>query len=53
HPVGASGLRMIYEIYKQFQGKAGKRQLKKKFELGLAHNLGGPPQVCSVAILGR
>jgi acetyl-CoA C-acetyltransferase len=53
HPVGASGLRMIYEIYKQFQGKAGKRQLKKKFELGLAHNLGGPPQVCSVAVLGR
>jgi len=44
---------MIYEIYKQFQGKAGKRHLKKKFELGLAHNLGGPPQVYSVAILGK
>ncbi len=52
HPVGASGLRMIYEIYKQLQGKAGPRQLKK-MELGLAHNIGGFPQVSSVAILGR
>ena len=53
HPVGASGLRMIYECYKQLQGKADKRQLKKNLDLALAHNLGGPPQVCSVAILGR
>jgi len=53
HPVGASGLRMIYECYKQLQGKAEKRQLKKNLDLALAHNLGGPPQVCSVAILGR
>lgn len=52
HPVGASGLRMVYEIYKQLQGKAGKRQIKN-VELGLAHNLGGPPQVCAVAIIGR
>lgn len=52
HPVGASGLRMIYEVYKQLQGKAGPRQLKK-MELGLAHNIGGFPQVSSVAILGR
>lgn len=52
HPVGASGLRMIYEIYKQLQGKAGKRQIKN-VELGIAHNLGGPPQVCGVAIIGR
>ncbi len=52
HPVGASGIRMIYEIYKQLQGKADERQLKD-VRLGLAHNLGGPPQVCSVAILGN
>ena len=52
HPVGASGLRMVYEIYKQLQGKADKRQLPK-VELGLAHNLGGPPQVSAVTILGR
>lgn len=52
HPVGATGLRMIYEIYKQVQGKAGARQVKDA-HIGLAHNLGGHPSVSSVAILGR
>ncbi|MBN1947623.1 MAG: hypothetical protein JW797_18305 [Bradymonadales bacterium] len=54
HPIGASGLRMIYEIYKQFQGKAQERQLTDP-RLGLTHNLGGFPSmsVCSVAIFGR
>jgi acetyl-CoA C-acetyltransferase len=54
HPIGASGLRMLYEIYKQLQGKAGARQVKQA-ELGLAHNLGGVPGsfTCSVVILGR
>ncbi|MDY6918062.1 MAG: acetyl-CoA acetyltransferase [Chloroflexota bacterium] len=53
HPIGASGLRMIYEMYKQLQGKADKRQIKDP-KLGLTHNLGGFPQgnVCSVAIVG-
>jgi acetyl-CoA C-acetyltransferase len=53
HPIGASGLRMMYEMYKQLQGKAGPRQVKNPV-FGLTHNLGGqPPQsVCSVAIVG-
>ena len=29
HPIGASGLRMIYEMYLQMQGRAGARQRKK------------------------
>ncbi|MDY6911297.1 MAG: acetyl-CoA acetyltransferase [Chloroflexota bacterium] len=40
HPLGASGLRMMYEVYKQLQGKAGPRQ-RKNPQLGLAHNAGG------------
>ena len=40
HPLGASGLRMMYEVYKQMQGKAGPRQVKNP-RLGLTHNLGG------------
>jgi acetyl-CoA C-acetyltransferase len=40
HPLGASGLRMQYEIYKQLQEKAGPRQVKNP-RLGLTHNLGG------------
>jgi acetyl-CoA C-acetyltransferase len=46
HPIGASGLRMIYEMYKQLQGKAGPRQLKNP-KLGLTHNLGGIPPACT------
>jgi acetyl-CoA C-acetyltransferase len=54
HPIGASGLRMIYEVYKQLQEKAGDRQITDP-KLGLTHNLGGFPSssVCSVAILGN
>jgi acetyl-CoA C-acetyltransferase len=53
HPIGASGLRMLYEMYLQLQGRAGDRQLKNP-SLGLTHNLGGAPNnnVCSVAIIG-
>lgn len=54
HPIGASGLRMLYEVYKQLQEKAGPRQIKNP-KFGLTHNLGGFPSssVCSVAILGN
>jgi acetyl-CoA C-acetyltransferase len=53
HPIGASGLRMLYEMYKQLQGKAGERQIKDP-TIGLTHNLGGFPQmnVVSVVIVG-
>jgi acetyl-CoA C-acetyltransferase len=49
HPIGASGLRMIYEVYKQMQGKAGSRQLNKA-DIGLTHNLGGFPGILTVAV---
>jgi acetyl-CoA C-acetyltransferase len=49
HPVGATGLRMIYEMYLQLQGKAGPRQIKN-LKLGLTHNMGGMPPACTVAI---
>ena len=53
HPIGATGLRMLYEIYLQLLGRAGPRQLAAP-TLGLAHNLGGIPNrnVASVAIFG-
>jgi acetyl-CoA C-acetyltransferase len=54
HPIGASGLRMLYELYLQFQGRAAKRQLEDP-GYGLTHNLGGFPQmnVCSISIVGK
>jgi acetyl-CoA C-acetyltransferase len=50
HPVGASGLRMMYEMYKQLQGKAGARQIKNP-RLGLTHNMGGQPPACTVSCI--
>ncbi len=53
HPIGASGLRMTYEIYLQLLGRAGDRQLSSP-SIGLAHNLGGIPNrnVASINVLG-
>ncbi len=53
HPVGASGLRMVYENYLQLLGRAGARQLRSP-TCGLSHNLGGVPYngVAAVAIVG-
>lgn len=45
HPIGASGLRMMYEMWLQFRGEAGKRQVPAP-RLGLTHNLGGAPGRC-------
>lgn len=54
HPIGASGLRMVYEGYLQMLGRAGERQLKDP-RLALTHNLGGVPSnnVAAIAVLGR
>jgi acetyl-CoA C-acetyltransferase len=52
HPVGATGVRMIYEIVTQLRGTAGERQVKNA-RRGLAHNLGGPGAVACVVVLGR
>jgi acetyl-CoA C-acetyltransferase len=54
HPIGASGIRMLYEMYLQLQGRAGPRQLDNP-RIGLTHNLGGQPSqnVCSVSIVGN
>jgi len=53
HPIGASGLRMAYELYSQLLGRAGERQLASP-SLGLAHNLGGVPYlgISAISILG-
>ncbi len=52
HPVGASGIRMTYEIYKQLQHKVDnpKRQIEG-VKTGLSHTFGGPPQISAVLIL--
>jgi len=53
HPIGASGIRMIYENYLQLLGRAGERQREAPV-FGLTHNLGGMPNqnVAAVSIVG-
>ena len=53
HPIGASGLRMAYEVYTQLLGRAGARQLTSP-SIGLTHNLGGVPYlgIAAISILG-
>ncbi len=45
HPIGASGLRMMYEMWLQLRGEAGPRQINNP-KLGLTLNLGGQPGRC-------
>ena len=52
HPIGASGVRMIYEVVTQLRGEAGARQVKSP-SLGVAHNVGGPGAVACVVVLGN
>jgi acetyl-CoA C-acetyltransferase len=52
HPIGASGVRMIYECVTQLRGECGDRQVRNA-EIGLAHNVGGPGAVACVVVLGH
>ena len=53
HPIGASGLRMLYEMYLQLSGRAGSRQLGAP-TWGVTHNLGGFPSqnVAAISVIG-
>lgn len=49
HPIGASGLRMLFECWTQLRGEAGARQIKSIGNgktKALTHNLGGAPGAC-------
>ncbi|WUI04079.1 acetyl-CoA acetyltransferase [Spirillospora sp. NBC_00431] len=54
HPLGASGLRMIFESWLQLRGEAGERQVDNGRTLALTQNVGGDPGECVslVTILG-
>ena len=54
YPIGASGLRMLYEMYLQLNGRAGERQIDNQ-RYGLTHNLGGLSHmnICCMSVVGR
>jgi acetyl-CoA C-acetyltransferase len=49
-PVGASGLRQVYELVTQLRGRAGDRQVARELRVGLAQ-LYGAPGVAAVTVL--
>jgi acetyl-CoA C-acetyltransferase len=56
HPVGASGLRMLFEAWLQLRGEAPpERRIANDRPLALTHNLGGYPgeMVSFVSVVGR
>ncbi|MBG0786782.1 MAG: hypothetical protein H0S79_16925 [Anaerolineaceae bacterium] len=53
HPVGASGVAQVVEVWKQLHGIAGERQLPTEPKIGLTHNVGGSGQTCVVNIYER
>ncbi len=50
HPIGATGLAQIYELYLQLTGRAGRRNTNA--ELGVAVNEGGVNSTAVVHVLG-
>ena len=53
HPVGASGVGQVIEVWKQLRCEAGLRQVKGQLQLGLTHNVGGTGQTGVVHIFER
>lgn len=53
HPVGATGIAQVIEIWYQLRGKAGARQVQKDLRFGLTHNLGGTGGTCIIHIFER
>ncbi|MFH1440037.1 MAG: thiolase domain-containing protein [Candidatus Woesearchaeota archaeon] len=52
HPIGATGIKQVWEIVKQLRGDAGKRQIKNA-NIGLTHNVGGTGSTVVVNVFGR
>ena len=53
HPVGASGVRMFLDLYKQLTGEAGSYQKQGKVDNGMMLNIGGSATTNYVYILGN
>jgi acetyl-CoA C-acetyltransferase len=51
HPVGATGIRMVLDCYKQVTGQAGNYQIKNAENLA-TFNLGGSTTTCASFIVG-
>ena len=55
HPIGASGIRMIYAMYEQILDRVPEERKVKNARIGLTQNVGGFPWACvaGISIIGR
>ena len=53
HPVGATGVGQVVEVWKQMRFEAAGRQIQRDVNLALTHNVGGTGQTCVVHIFER
>ncbi|MBW2144179.1 MAG: acetyl-CoA acetyltransferase [Deltaproteobacteria bacterium] len=55
HPIGASGLRMLFAVYEQLLERVPPERKVEDVRLGLIHNLGGEPWkgVASIGVFGK
>lgn len=54
HPVGATGVAQMYEVWKQLRGEAGERQIPgRDLYVGATQNLGGTGGTCTFTIFER
>ncbi len=52
HPVGATGIKQVWEVVTQLRGEAGRRQVDGAM-IGMTHNVGGTGATVAVHVLGR
>ncbi len=52
HPVGATGIYQVIEVFKQLRNEAGKRQVTKN-DIGVTHNIGGSGATSVVNVFSR
>lgn len=50
HPVGATGVKQILEIFRQMKGECGTYQIPKIPTIGLAANMGGDDKTSVVTV---
>lgn len=52
HPVGATGIKQLIELFDQLTGNVAEERLVKNARYGLAHNVGGSGGTVTISIFG-
>jgi len=53
HPVGATGIRQAFEVFKQLRKEANENQIDREVNTAMCHNVGGTGGIATVHILAR